>query len=108
MTNDDLSLQARALADLVDYQRGSVVSRTLLNKPAGTITVFAFDQDQGLSEHTTPHDAFVLTVEGDLQITLAGNAKRVGRGNILLMPAGMPHAVLAKERSKMLLVMLRK
>lgn len=106
MVDLDLERQARALADLVHYQPGSVVSRTLLKKGAGSVTLFAFDAGQSLSEHTTPHDALVISVDGDLQITVAGDARRLTRGDVLVLPANKPHAVDAKSRSKMLLVMI--
>lgn len=106
MTDIDLERQARSLADLVEYQAGSVVSRTLLSKASGNVTVFAFDSGEGLSEHTTPHDALVVSLDGELQITVAGHSHRLSRGEALLMPANKPHAVHAHARSKMLLVMI--
>jgi quercetin dioxygenase-like cupin family protein len=107
MPEDDLSHQAQALLDLVAYQDGSVVSRTLLKEPAGTITLFAFDAGQSLSEHTTPHTALVQVLDGEFEITLAGENKRVAKGQVLLMPAGKPHALVAEVPSTMLLTMIR-
>lgn len=107
MSDPDLEREARSLADLAEYQSGSIVSRTLLSKASGNVTLFAFDEGESLSEHTAPHDALVLVVDGDLQITLAGEAHRLGQGDVLVMPGGKPHAVRADSRSKMLLVMLR-
>jgi len=107
MADANLESTSRSLAGLVEYQTGSVVSRSLLNKPTGSVTLFAFDKDQRLSEHTTPYDALALAVEGELEITIAGERSRLASGELLLMPANKPHAVRAIERSKMLLVMVR-
>lgn len=95
------------LRELVQYQDGSIVSRELVKKPTGTVTLFAFDQDQGLSEHTAPFDALVQVVEGTVEITIAGLPHRLQAGELILMPAGQPHAVRALERFKMLLTMIR-
>ena len=95
------------LADLVSYQDGAVVSRTLLHRPSGTITLFAFDEGQGLSEHTTPCDAVVQVVDGQAQITIAGTPLVVSSGDMVLMPASQPHALHAATRFKMLLTMMR-
>jgi quercetin dioxygenase-like cupin family protein len=92
---------------LVEYQSGSVVSRTLIKKSAGTVTAFAFDAGEGLSEHTAPYDALVLGVDGEAEITVAGVAHRVSVGQLLKLPAGQPHAVKAVTPFKMLLVMIR-
>jgi quercetin dioxygenase-like cupin family protein len=95
------------LSDLASYQQGAVVSRTLLNRKAGTITLFAFDEGQGLSEHTAPFDALVHVLEGEADVTIAGNALRVSAGEMTLMPANQPHALLARTRFTMLLTMIR-
>ena len=92
---------------LVEYQPDAVVSRTLIKKPAGTVTAFAFDADEGLSEHTAPYDALVLGVDGEAEISIAGSAHRVSVGQLLRLPADQPHAVKAITRFKMLLVMIR-
>lgn len=92
---------------LVEYQSGSVVSRTLVKKAAGTITAFAFDAGEGLSEHTAPYDALVLGVDGTAEISIAQVAHRVSAGQLLKLPAGQPHAVKAITRFKMILVMIR-
>ncbi len=92
---------------LVEYQPGSVVSRTLVKKPAGTVTAFAFDAGEGLSEHTAPYDALVLGVDGEAEISIAGVVHRVAMGELLALPAGQPHAVRAATPFKMLLVMIR-
>jgi len=99
--------EAIALTALVAYQEGSVVSRTLLQRDTGTVTLFAFDQGQGLSEHTAPFDALVHILEGEAEITIAGKPVRVRAGEIVLMPAGQPHALRAATRFKMLLTMIR-
>lgn len=95
------------LADNIAYAEGSVVSKTLIQKESGTVTVFAFDTEQGLSEHTAPFDAMVYILEGRAQITLGGEPKTVNSGEMLVMPANVPHALHAEERFKMLLVMIR-
>jgi quercetin dioxygenase-like cupin family protein len=109
MTTVDDSLIARALtlADLVQYQPGAVVSRTLIDKKIGTLTLFAFDEGQGLSEHTAPYDAFVQIVDGTADVTIAGQARRVTAGQMIIMPANIPHALRAVGCFKMLLVMIR-
>jgi quercetin dioxygenase-like cupin family protein len=94
-------------ADLVALQPGAVVSRTLVKKPAGTVTAFAFDAGEGLSEHTAPFDALALNLSGEADITIAGKVHRVAAGQILRLPAGQPHAVKATTPFKMLLVMIR-
>jgi quercetin dioxygenase-like cupin family protein len=96
-----------AARDLIAFQAGSVVSRTLVKKPAGTVTVFAFDLGEGLSEHTAPFDALVFGLEGSAEISVAGKAHRVAPGEMLRLPAGKPHAVRAATPFKMLLVMIR-
>lgn len=98
---------ALALQHLVDYQDGAVVSRTLLKRTGGTITLFAFDEGQSLSEHTAPFDAVAHVLEGVAEITVAGTPLRVPAGEIVLMPANQPHAVAAPARFKMLLTMIR-
>ncbi len=98
---------AESLVDLVAYQEGSVVSKTLLEKKTGTITLFAFDKGQGLSEHTTPFDAMVLVLDGAAEIVIAGNRTVVRQGEMLVMPANQPHALKAVERFKMMLTMIR-
>lgn len=95
------------LTDLADYHAGSIVSRTLLKSPGGSLTLFAFAEGESLSEHTTPHDAIVLIVDGLARITVGGRVHEVASGGSLLMPANVPHAVHAAAPFKMLLVMLR-
>ena len=95
------------LAELVNFQGGAVVSRTLLKGPAGTVTVFAFDEGQGLSEHTAPFDALVQVLEGSAEITVTGKPLQARTGDAILLPANQPHAVKASTRFKMLLTMIR-
>ena len=93
--------------DLIDYQRGAVVSRTLIDTPKGTITCFAFDKGQGLSEHTAPFDAVVYLIDGEAEITISGRTQRVSTGEMIIMPAHDPHALMAVERFKMMLTMIK-
>ncbi|MDR0373749.1 MAG: cupin domain-containing protein [Nitrososphaerota archaeon] len=95
------------LTDLIDYRVGSVVSRTLIDKKTGTVTLFAFDEGQGLSEHTAPYDALVYVLEGTVDITIAGKPVALKGGELTLMPANQPHALAAKTRFKMLLTMIK-
>ena len=99
--------QVLNLAELVDYQEGAVVSRTIIDQPTGTVTLFAFDQGQGLSEHTAPFDALVYVLEGQVDITIAGEVSPVHEGQMIIMPAQQPHALTATEKLKMLLIMIR-
>jgi quercetin dioxygenase-like cupin family protein len=98
---------AGPLADLVDYQPGAVVSREILSRATGTVTVFAFDEGQGLSEHTAPFDALVHVIDGQAEITISGESRTVAAGEIILMPAHRPHALKAARRFKMMLIMIR-
>ena len=114
MTDADKSAAAGALgsgqhdlARLVDYQPGAIVSRTIMEKSTGTITLFAFDEGQGLSEHTAPFDALVQVFDGEARVTISGEEFRVGTGQLLNMPADQPHALKAAARFKMLLTMIR-
>ncbi len=95
------------LNDLVGYQDGAVVSKTLIDKKIGTVTLFSFDAGQGLSEHTAPYDAMVQVVDGEAEITIDGNIHVVGAGQMIIMPANHPHALKAVKPFKMLLVMIR-
>ena len=98
---------AERLVDLVAFQEGAVVSREIVNKPTGTVTLFAFSEGQGLSEHTAPFDALVHVLEGEVEITISGMKHRVSAGEGIIMPAGQPHALKGVTRFKMLLVMIR-
>ena len=99
--------QALNLAHLLDYQTGSVVSRTLIDKKTGTVTLFAFDEGQGLSEHTAPFDAFVHIIDGEAEITISGKLVTVKGGELVIMPANEPHALRALKQFKMILIMIR-
>ena len=99
--------EALNLANLAGYQDGAVVSRTVIDKPVGTITAFAFDAGEGLSEHTAPYDAFVQVLDGDAEVNIDGKAHNVTAGEIIIMPANIPHSLRAVKRFKMLLVMIR-
>jgi len=99
--------QPHNLATLIDYQDGGIVSRALVDKKTGTVTLFAFDAGQQLSEHTAPFDALVQVLEGELKITIEGKPSTVSAGHIIIMPANKPHALSASARAKMLLVMIR-
>ena len=104
---ESVSTQPVMLADLIDYQDGSVVSRTLVDKEAGTVTLFAFDSGQGLSEHTAPFDALVYALDGEVEVTISGKAVQLKRGEMLIMPANKSHALKATKRFKMLLMMIK-
>ena len=104
---EKLEAKATQLADLIDYQDDSVVSRTLIDKEAGTVTLFAFDEGQGLSEHTAPYDAMVHVIEGDVKVTISGKAIIMKQGEVIIMPANQPHALSSITRFKMLLTMIK-
>ena len=99
--------EATALSSMVDYQEDAIVSRTVLEKKTGTVTLFAFDRDQGLSEHTAPFDALVYVFDGEALVTISGRETRVETGQMINMPANEPHALTAATRFKMLLTMIR-
>ena len=104
---DDITAKALKLNDLAEYQAGSIVSRTLIDKATGTVTLFAFDEGQGLSEHTAPFDAAVVVLDGEVEIAIAGQPYRLQAGQSIVMPADQPHALKALTRFKMMLVMMR-
>jgi len=106
-TANDILGRAVNTASLVDHQPGSVVSREILSKKTGKVTLFAFDANEGLSEHTSPYDALVNVLEGAVDITIAGTVHRVKAGELILMPAGKPHGLQAVGRFKMMLTMIR-
>ena len=99
--------QVAKAGELVNYQDGAVVSREIVKKPTGNVTLFAFDQGQGLSEHTAPFDATVLALEGEAEITISGTPRRVKKEDLLIMPANEPHGLKALTPFKMMLVMIR-
>jgi quercetin dioxygenase-like cupin family protein len=104
---DPLVAEASDLASLIDYQEGSVVSRTLIDKTSGTVTLFAFDEGQGLSEHTAPYDAMVYVLDGTVEVTITGKPVMLRPREMTIMPANQPHALAAKSRFKMLLIMIK-
>jgi quercetin dioxygenase-like cupin family protein len=104
---ETLVAQASNLSELINYQEGSVVSRTIIDKKAGTVTLFAFDESQGLSEHTAPYDAMVYVLDGEVEVTIAGKPVALKTGEITIMPANQPHALTAKTKFKMLLTMIK-
>ena len=101
------SPKPNTLAAMVDYQKDAVVSKTIIEKKTGTVTLFSFDQGQGLSEHTAPSDAMVQVLEGVVEIRISGNPFLLKQGEMVIMPANQPHALKAIERFKMLLTMIR-
>lgn len=98
---------ARKALELVDYQPGAIVSREVISKKTGLVTLFAFDAGEGLSEHTSPYDALVNVIEGEADIAIASKVHRVTAGELIIMPAGKPHALQAVGRFKMALIMIR-
>lgn len=103
----ELKAQASNLSSLINFQEGSVVSRTLIDKKTGTVTLFAFDINQGLSEHTAPYDAMVYVLDGEVEVKISGNPITLKQGEITIMPANEPHALTAKTKFKMLLTMIK-
>ena len=106
-TESNLIAKTNDISALVDYQSGAVVSRTIIEHKTGTVTLFAFDQGQGLSEHTAPLDALVHIIDGEALITIAGEPITLKAGEVTIMPADQPHTVKALSRFKMMLVMIR-
>jgi quercetin dioxygenase-like cupin family protein len=106
-SKEKLLAQVVRLVDLVDYQDASVVSRTIIDRPAGTVTLFAFDEGQGLSEHTAPFDALVYVADGEAEVTISGKPFLLREGELMIMPAKRPHSVRAVKKFKMVLVMIR-
>ncbi len=99
--------QAQNINKTIQYQDGSVVSKEIINKPTGTITLFAFDKNKGLSEHTTPYDALVMVTEGEAEITVSGTKHKVQAGEMLQMSANAPHELMAIKPFKMMLTMIK-
>jgi quercetin dioxygenase-like cupin family protein len=95
------------LTDEINYQDGSVVSKQVIKKQNGNITLFAFDKGESLTEHTSPYEAIVYMVEGEMEITVGGNPYTVKTGEIIIMPPSIPHALIAKQKAKMLLTMIK-
>jgi quercetin dioxygenase-like cupin family protein len=106
-TQKQLVAHAVDLQSLIGYQQGAVVSRTLIDEDNGTVTLFAFDQNQGLSEHTAPYNAMVQVLEGEVEVKISGKPILLKQGEVTVMPANQPHALTAKTRFKMLLTMIK-
>jgi quercetin dioxygenase-like cupin family protein len=105
--SDELKGKSFKIESLIDYQENSVVSREIIRKETGTVTIFAFDKGEGLSEHTAPFDAMVQIVDGTAEIVISGNKNIVKSGEMIIMPANDPHALNAVEKFKMILTMIR-
>lgn len=101
------TVKTHVLVDMIAYQEDAVVSRTIVDKKIGTVTVFAFDAGQGLSEHTAPFDAMVQVLDGEVEITISGKPRILKAGELIIMPAGDPHSLKARGKFKMLLTMIR-
>ena len=99
--------QVSNMKDMVAYQNGSIVSKEIIKKATGTVTIFAFDQGQGLSEHTAPFDAMVQIIDGEAEITISGKTHHLREGEAIVMPANHPHSLKAVKRFKMILTMIR-
>ncbi|OIN99532.1 MAG: cupin domain-containing protein [Elusimicrobia bacterium CG_4_10_14_0_2_um_filter_56_8] len=106
-SQEELTGKALKAKDLVKYDKGAVVSRTILQKKTGTVTIFSFDKGQGLSEHTAPFDAMVEILDGEAEIFIAGKPHKVKAGEFIIMPANKPHSLKAVKKFKMALVMIR-
>jgi quercetin dioxygenase-like cupin family protein len=104
---EPLTAKVLDMARLVEYQTGSVVSRAIIQKKTGTVTLFAFDEGQGLSEHTAPFDALVCLLDGEAEVIISGNSHVLKKGEMIIMPANEPHALKAVKPFKMMLVMIR-
>jgi len=105
--SSDIKGKPLKLKELIDYQEGSVVSRTIIDKKAGTVTLFAFAEGEGLSEHTAPFDAMVIDIEGEANVSVAGVDHKLDSGDVIIMPANKPHALRALTKFKMILVMIK-
>ncbi len=105
--NQELLSKAISLTDILQYQDGAIVSRTIIDKNAGTVTLFAFSAGQGLSEHTAPFDALVYIIDGVADITIAGKTLHLKQGELTIMPANKAHALKASQRFKMMLIMIK-
>lgn len=104
---EELLSKVLRLRDLVSYQDGTVASRMIVNKKAGTITIFSFDETEGLSEHTAPYDAVITILDGRCEVWIAGETFELGEGDAIIMPANKPHALSAITKFKMALIMIR-
>ena len=107
MNNESIIAKTVNAAGLIAYQEGSVVSRTVIDKPQGTVTIFAFDKGQALSEHTAPYDAVVHVLDGEVEVTISGKPSVVKPGEMIVMPANDPHALKALTPFKMMIIMVK-
>jgi quercetin dioxygenase-like cupin family protein len=107
MSDKSIKKEILNLESLLDYQEGSVVSRALINKDVGTVTLFSFDKDEGLSEHTAPFDALVYVFNGEAEIIISSETFLLKKGQMIIMPANEPHALKAIEKFKMMLIMIK-
>jgi quercetin dioxygenase-like cupin family protein len=107
MSDQNMKKKILNLGSLLDYQEGSVVSRALINKDIGTVTLFSFDKGESLSEHTAPFDALVYVFDGKVEISISGEKFLLSNGNMIIMPANEPHALIALEKFKMMLIMIK-
>ncbi len=105
--DDNQKARVLKISECVNYQAGSIVSRELLKQKTGSVTLFAFDEGQSVSEHTAPFDALVIGLEGELEVFIAGEPNRINKDDMIIMPAGMPHGIKSLGPSKMLLVMIK-
>lgn len=105
--SNDIMAKKAILVDLVDYQKSSAVSRTILDQHEGTVTIFAFDEGEGLSEHTAPYDALVHILDGEADVIISGTTRRLLQGEVIIMPANQPDSLKATKRFKMMLIMIR-
>ncbi|WP_292377613.1 cupin domain-containing protein [Methanosarcina sp. UBA289] len=105
--SEELKARTLRIDSLIEYQEGAVVSREIIRKDTGTVTIFAFDRGEGLSEHTAPFDAMVQVIDGKAEITISGNKNILEKGDMIIMPASEPHSLRALERFKMVLTMIR-
>jgi quercetin dioxygenase-like cupin family protein len=107
MKSEDIMGKVMELSDMVEYHLGSIVSRTIIDKPAGTLTLFAFERGQGLSEHTAPFDAMVYILDGEAEVKISGKPLQLKQGEMVIMPANETHALRATTRFKMMLAMIK-
>ncbi len=105
--SEELKARVLRIETLIEYQEGAVVSREIIRKDTGTVTIFAFDKDEGLSVHTAPFDAMVQVMDGKAEITISGNKNILEKGDMIIMPANEPHSLHALEKFKMVLTMIR-
>lgn len=104
---DSTKVEVNKVSEIIEYQSGGIVSRQIIKKPNGNLTLFGFDKGESLTEHTSPYEAVVNIIEGEMDITVGGDIYKVSTGEMIIMPPDIPHALLAKEKTKMLLIMIK-